>query len=38
MAHICYVKEKRGEGNEISVFSDYWELTVFSNELNVVHM
>lgn len=38
MAHICYVKEKRGEGNEISVFSDYRELMVFSDELNVVHM
>ena len=38
MAHICYVKEKGGEGNEISVFYDYWELMVFSDELNVVHM
>lgn len=38
MDHICYVKEKRGEGNEMSVFSDYWELMVFSDELNVVHM
>lgn len=38
MAHTCYVKEKRGDGNEISVFSDCWELRVFSDELNVVHM